>query len=192
MIAVPASRHQLARGYHRLVDGYVALGSNVGDREGHLREGILAMHGSGLAVTAASSVWETEPVGGAGPNWFLNMVVRIGTALSPEAALDVLLGIERRRGRVRTHPNAPRELDLDLLMLGDERRATPTLTLPHPRLWTRGFVLAPLAEIAPELVNPASGRPVPEELAALADHHAVRRIGPLALPETVPVYSRAL
>src|SRR5262245_65350723 len=102
--------------------GYVALGSNVGDRDEHLRAGILAMHAAGLKVTAASSVWETEPVGGAGPSWFLNMVVRVETDLTPEAALDTLLAIERARGRRRTRPNAPRELDLDLLLLGDERR----------------------------------------------------------------------
>jgi 2-amino-4-hydroxy-6-hydroxymethyldihydropteridine diphosphokinase len=172
--------------------GYVALGSNVGEREGHLRAGILALPASGLAVTDVSSVWETEPTDGAGPAWFLNMVVRVVTDLTPERALDVLLAAERDRGRLRTRPNAPRELDLDLLLLGREQRATATLDLPHPRLWTRRFVLAPLAEIAPGLVNPASGRTAEQELASLGDAPVVRRVGPLALPETLPLYSRAL
>jgi 2-amino-4-hydroxy-6-hydroxymethyldihydropteridine diphosphokinase len=175
------------------VTGFVALGSNVGDRDAHLRAGILAMHAAGLRVTAASSVWETEPVGGAGPEWFLNMVVRVETDLSPEAALDALLAIERARGRRRSRPNAPRELDLDLLLLGDQRRASPALTLPHPRMTERAFVLAPLAEIAPDLVlDAASARTVAEARAGLDDPHAVRRRGPLALPETLSVYSRAL
>ncbi|HEX4823865.1 MAG TPA: 2-amino-4-hydroxy-6-hydroxymethyldihydropteridine diphosphokinase [Candidatus Polarisedimenticolaceae bacterium] len=170
--------------------GYVALGSNVGDRDAHLRAGILAMHAAGLRVTAASSVWETEPVGGAGPAWFLNMVVRVETELPPEGALDALLAIEAARGRRRSVRNAPRELDLDLLLLGDERRASPELTLPHPRMGERAFVLEPLAEIAPDLV--VGARTVAGALAGLHDPHAVRRRGPLALPETLSVYSRAL
>ena len=172
--------------------GYVALGSNLGDREGHLRAGILALTAGGLAVTAVSSVWETEPTDGAGPAWFLNMVARVATDLTPERALDILLAAERERGRIRSRPNAPRELDLDLLLLGSERCATSALDLPHPRLWTRRFVLAPLCEIAPGLVNPASGRSAARELATLGDTPVVRRVGPLALPETLPVYSRAL
>jgi len=174
------------------VVGYVALGSNLGRREEHLRGGILALGAGGLAVTAVSSVWETEPVDGAGPTWFLNMVVRVATDLGPERVLEVLLDAERDRGRIRTRPNAPRELDLDLLLFGAERREGPALELPHPRLWSRRFVLAPLAEIAPDLVNPVSGRTVRQELAALGDAPAVRRVGPLALPETHPLYSRAL
>jgi 2-amino-4-hydroxy-6-hydroxymethyldihydropteridine diphosphokinase len=172
--------------------GYVALGSNLGGREDHLRAGIVAIAAGGMTVAAVSSIWETEPVDGAGPAWFLNMVIRVDTELAPERALEVLLAAEASRGRTRTRPNAPRELDCDLLLLGDIRRATPELTLPHPRLWLRGFVLAPLGELAPDLRNPATGRTVAESWAALADPHAVRRIGPLALPETLPVYSRAL
>jgi 2-amino-4-hydroxy-6-hydroxymethyldihydropteridine diphosphokinase len=163
--------------------GYVGLGSNLGDREEHLRAGVLAMARGGLSPVALSSLWETEPVDGAGPGWFLNMVARIDTPLSPEDVLDVLMAAERERGRVRRQPNAPRELDLDLLMLGGLRRSTPALTLPHPRLETRRFVLAPLAELAPEFES---------RLAALHDRHEVRWAGKLALPETLPVYSPAL
>jgi 2-amino-4-hydroxy-6-hydroxymethyldihydropteridine diphosphokinase len=163
--------------------GYVGLGSNIGDREEHLRAGLLAMARGGVSPTAVSSLWETEPVDGAGPAWFLNMVALVSTNLSPEAVLAVLLAAERERGRERRRPNAPRELDLDLLTLGGLTRSTADLTLPHPRLWSRRFVLAPLAELSPEF---AYG------LAALDDPHEVRLIGKLALPETLPLYSRAL
>jgi 2-amino-4-hydroxy-6-hydroxymethyldihydropteridine diphosphokinase len=111
------------------------------------------------------------------------MVARVDTERSPEEVLVVLLAAERERGRERRGVNDPRELDLDLLTLGDLRRSTPQLTLPHPRMGSRRFVLAPLAEIAPEYAD---------ALAALDDPHAARRLGSLALPETLPVYSRAL
>jgi len=156
--------------------GYIGLGSNIGDREEHLAR-------AGVFPVTVSSLWETEPVDGAGPDWFLNMVARVTTDLAPERILDVLLSSERERGRERRRPNAPRELDLDLLLLGDLRLNTPRLTVPHPRLWSRRFVLAPLAEIAPEFAG---------ALAALDDPHEARRIGKLALPETLPVYSPAL
>ena len=163
--------------------GYIGLGSNIGDREEHLRAGLVAMARAGVAPLTVSSLWETEPVDGAGPTWFLNMVARIATELAPERILDVLLSVERERGRERRRPNAPRELDLDLLLLGDLEVNTPRLTVPHPRLWSRRFVLAPLAEIAPEFAG---------ALAALDDPHEARKIGKLALPETLPVYSPAL
>jgi 2-amino-4-hydroxy-6-hydroxymethyldihydropteridine diphosphokinase len=163
--------------------GYVGLGSNIGDREEHLRAGLVAMARGGVPPVAISSLWETEPVGGAGPTWFLNLVARVATELPPEEVLEVLLAAERDRGRHRARPNAPRELDLDLLTLGELRRSAPELTLPHPRLWSRRFVLAPLAEIDPEFAG---------ALARLVDPHQARRIGKLALPETLPVYSPAL
>ena len=163
--------------------GYVGLGSNIGDREEHLRAGLLAMARGGVRATVVSSLWETEPVDGAGPDWFLNMVALVVTNLPPGAVLGVLLASERERGRQRRRPNAPRELDLDLLTLGGLTRSTADLTLPHPRLWSRRFVLAPLAELAPEFAH---------GLAALDDPHEVRLVGKLALPETLPLYSPAL
>ena len=172
--------------------GYLALGSNLGDREEHLREGLRAIVRSGIAVTAISSVWETDAVGGAGPRPFLNMAARIETDLAPESVLAAAHEAERARGRVRLRPDAPRELDVDLLVLGDLRRDDATLTLPHPRMWGRRFVLAPLAEIAPELVRDATGRSVAEELAALDDPHGARRLGALYTSEGAPLYSRAL
>jgi 7,8-dihydro-6-hydroxymethylpterin-pyrophosphokinase len=111
------------------------------------------------------------------------MVARVSSDRSPEEILSVLLAAERERGRARRRSNAPRELDLDLLTFGDLTMRTPRLTLPHPRMASRRFVLAPLAEIAPEYAT---------ALAALDDRHHARRLGKLALPETLPVYSRAL
>ena len=162
--------------------GYVGLGSNVGDRESHLREALIAMDRAGIAPVAVSSVWETEPVDGAGPGWFLNMVARVATELSPEAMLKALQAIERAHGREPGIKNAPRQLDLDLLILGGLKRHSAELTLPHPRMWSRRFVLAPLAELDPEL---------DQKLATLDDSHEVRKLGKLALPETLSVYSPA-
>jgi 2-amino-4-hydroxy-6-hydroxymethyldihydropteridine diphosphokinase len=146
--------------------GYIGLGSSEGDRAGHLREGLAGLARGGVTVEAASSLWETEPVDGAGPGWFLNMAVRVRTDLSPEALLDLCLAVERARGRVRRGGRpGPRPLDLDLLVFEGVARATPRLTLPHPRMWERRFVLAPLAELAPEFH---------EALEALRDPHTVR------------------
>lgn len=159
------------------------MGSNLGDRWANLRSGVRRLPGPGLEVAGLSSVWETAPVDGAGPDWFLNLVARIETVLEPRALLERLLGFERQAGRVRTRRNAPRVLDLDLLLLGTLECEEPGLTLPHPRLWDRRFVLAPLAELAPDLRNPRTGRTVVEEERALRQWQPdVIGRGPLALP----------
>jgi 2-amino-4-hydroxy-6-hydroxymethyldihydropteridine diphosphokinase len=157
------------------VVGYVALGTNVGDREANLRAGIAGMADLGIAPARRSSVWETEPVGTLEPQWFLNMVVRIRSSRTPLEVLETLLEVERRVGRTRNGVrNAPRVLDLDLLMLGDARVESARLTLPHPRMWERRFVLCPLAEIAPGLRDPATGRTVREILDRIDDGFEVR------------------
>jgi len=170
--------------------GFVALGSNLGDRHAHLQAGVDGMAAAGITVVAVSSVWETEPVGTTAPEWFLNAVVRIETDHPPGSVLEILERIERRRGRTRAEINEPRTLDLDLLLLGDLRVSEPDLTIPHPRMWTRAFVLAPLAEVGPELVHPATGRSPAEELAALPDLSRVVRRHRLAMPGRPPLYSR--
>jgi 2-amino-4-hydroxy-6-hydroxymethyldihydropteridine diphosphokinase len=174
------------------VVGYVGVGSNLGARRAHLRAGVEGIVRAGIPVTALSSVWETEPVDGAGPGLFLNLVARVETDRTPEEVLAVLLAVECERGRVRSGSMAPRKLDLDLLLLGELRRDGPDLVLPHPRMWSRRFVLAPLCELAPDLVRQASGRTVARELSDLDDPHGVRRVGPLYTSESPPVYSRAL
>lgn len=172
------------------MDGLVALGSNLGDRRAHLQAGVDGMAASGLHVVDLSSVWETEPVGMAAPEWFLNAVARIETDLRPEAVLEILRGVELACGRTRVGVNASRTLDLDLLLLGQLKVERDDLTIPHPRMWTRAFVLAPLAEVAPGLVHPVTGRSPSAELAALSRPSRVVRRGCLALPGRPPVYSR--
>lgn len=127
-------------------------------------------------------LYRTEPVSTVAQPQFLNTVALGSTAESPETLLEVALEVERRLGRVRgalSPRDAPRTIDLDLLFVGDERRDEPRLTLPHPRLRARRFVLAPLADLAPDLALPPDGATVSALLAALPPTPAVARLGPL-------------
>lgn len=170
---------------------YVGLGSNLGDRRAHLRAGLEGLCAAGLRLAAASSVWESEPVDAPGSPWFLNMVAAFETDRRPLEVLDVLLDIERRAGRVRAGRNAPRTLDLDLLLLGDLRWRDERLMLPHPRMWERRFVLEPLGEIAPQLRNPDSGRTVAEECARIRHRSRAVRGRRLRLPGILRPSTRA-
>jgi len=165
--------------------GYVAMGSNLGDRGGLLASGLRGLRDHGVEPTAVSSVWETEPVGLGDAPRFWNMAVAFDSDEAPHRLLDTLLSIERSAGRRRTGEPASRTLDLDLLCLGDLSIADDRLQLPHPRMWERSFVLAPLAEIAPELRNPATGRTVEEELRRIPRPTAVSRICALDRRPTV-------
>jgi 2-amino-4-hydroxy-6-hydroxymethyldihydropteridine diphosphokinase len=136
---------------------YLGLGSNVGDREAHLAYAIARLEAS-ARVTGRSSVYETAPVGFADQRPFLNMVVRIETGQTPVELLASIRAIEAERGRVRTFRNAPRTLDVDVLLFGDQRLQLETLTVPHPRMNDRPFVLVPLLELAPDLTEPGTGR----------------------------------
>jgi 2-amino-4-hydroxy-6-hydroxymethyldihydropteridine diphosphokinase len=159
---------------------WIGLGSNLGARASFLAGALAALERAGHRVVSRSSVFETEPVGGPPQPWFLNMAIEVETAASPLELLDDLLAIELHAGRVREEPDAPRTLDLDLLAFDERCLDHPRLVLPHPRMWCRRFVLAPLLEIAPQLENPENGRTVAEELALLAERPAVRRVGRLA------------
>ncbi len=165
--------------------GYIALGSNLGDRGAYLRSGLDGLAGAGLRLVRISSVWETEPVGLSGGRWFWNMAVEIETTEPPHRVLERLLEIERAAGRERDGRNRSRTLDVDLLMLGDLLIADERLRLPHPRMWERSFVLAPLAEIAPRLRNPNNGRTVQDELARIAHPTRIRSLGALDRCPTV-------
>ncbi len=150
----------------------VAFGSNLGDRAQQIEAALaaLAAH-DGVDVLAVSRCLETRPVGGPPQGDFLNGAVLLRTILDPRGLLELLHHLERRAGRVRegSVPNAPRPLDLDLLLHGDSVLDEPGLTVPHPRMHTRAFVLDPLLEVAPSLVHPVLGASVGELHAALHD-----------------------
>lgn len=133
------------------VDVYVGIGGNLGDRGAMLEGAIVEMSVlPGTSLVARSSVYESAPLDAGGGD-YLNAVAHLRTTLAPLALLHALQDIELRHGRIRSHRNAPRMLDLDLLLYADEVLDTAELVLPHPRLHERAFVLMPLAEIAPEL-----------------------------------------
>ena len=146
----------------------IALGSNVGDRRAHLDYAVSALRAL-LTNVAVSRYYDTVPVGVSGPQaMFLNAAAVGETALAPRALLEALLAIEQERGRERPYLNAPRTLDLDLILAGDRVVEEPGLVLPHPRFRERRFVLEPLAAVAPKLRDPVSGRTVAELLSAAA------------------------
>jgi 2-amino-4-hydroxy-6-hydroxymethyldihydropteridine diphosphokinase len=147
----------------------IGLGSNLGDRRAMLDGAIAALNATaGVGVRRVSSFHETEPVGGPpGQGAFLNAAAALETTLDPVALLHVLQAIETRFGRVRTVRWSERTLDLDLLLFDDRIIQTSELTVPHPRMGERRFVLAPLVEIAPEAIEPRTGRTVSELLREL-------------------------
>ena len=158
-----------------LTPAYIALGSNLSDPQAQVRAGIeeLAMLPD-TRLAAASSLYRTAPVGVLDQPDFINAVALIETELTPRALLDELLGIERRFARARGVKNGPRTLDLDIVLYGDAAHAEDELTIPHPRMHERAFVLVPLAEIAPDAVVPGLGSV--RDLAARVDTAGVTRI----------------
>ncbi len=153
---------------------FVGLGSNLGDRESAIEGALARLATRGFRPTLKSSLWLTEPVGGPPQGFFLNAVAGGETELAPERLLEACLATEREMGRVRAERNGPRTIDVDVLLFGNERRDSPGLIIPHPRLHERRFVLAPLAEIAPALVHPVLGLAVWELLARCPDASFVR------------------
>jgi 2-amino-4-hydroxy-6-hydroxymethyldihydropteridine diphosphokinase len=159
--------------------GYLGLGSNVGDSRSHLRAAVAALREHGVEVEATSSLYETEPVGEVldQPD-FLNAAARIGTELEPEDLLDLCKAIEAEQGRaLGGQRHGPRPLDIDLLLFGDVELRTERLTLPHPQVTSRRFVLAPLLELDPELALP-DGTRLDSALERLGPGQRVSRVGP--------------
>lgn len=137
----------------------VALGANIGDPLRQIEAGFTALAAlPGTRLIARSSLYRSAPVGYADQPDFINAVALIETTLTPHALLDAVLGIERENGRVREFPNAPRTLDLDIVLYGDVILRESGLTIPHARMLERAFVMVPLAEIAPDTVVPGQGR----------------------------------
>ena len=137
----------------------VALGANIGEPLRQIEAGFSALAAlPGTRLLARSSLYRSAPVGYADQPDFINAVAMIETALAPHALLDALLEIERAHGRVREFPNAPRTLDLDIVLYGNVVLQEPGLTIPHARMLERAFVMLPLAEIAPDAVVPGQGR----------------------------------
>jgi len=154
---------------------FVGLGSNIGDKEDNLKKALDLLNSCpGVRVKKVSSFYRTAPLGYTRQDWFLNAAAELETGLSPHELLSVLLDVERKLGRERGVRWGPRTVDLDLLVFGAEEIKTPGLTVPHPRMGERAFVMVPLAEIAPELVLP--GRGTASELAGqLAKRQAISK-----------------
>ncbi len=158
---------------------HLSLGSNLGDRLQTIRHALADIHQlPGTTVTKVSSIHETEPWGHIPQPAFLNCACEVRTILPPLELLAALQAIEARHGRVRVERWGPRTLDIDILLVDDSSIAVPTLTVPHPRIAERAFVLRPLAEIAPDVMVPGTGSTVAALLQACPDQGAVRVVAP--------------
>lgn len=154
---------------------YLGLGSNLGNREGNLREAVERLEAAGIRVARRSSLYETEPLEIHDQPWFLNAVVEVETDLFPRQLLACIQNIELDMGRRRVTPKGPRNIDIDILLYGRSVIDTAELQTPHPGIAQRRFVLEPLSEIASELRHPVSGKTAREMLAGL-EPQGVRRL----------------
>lgn len=144
---------------------FIALGSNLGDREAYLEQAVEELRAvDSIALVKESSIIETNPVGGPPQDRFLNQVVEIETTLSPDTLLAEMQRVERTLGRIRREKWGPRTIDLDILLYGNKVVCRPGLQIPHPRMHERTFVLKPLCEIAPDVLHPTIGKRVCEIL----------------------------
>ncbi len=157
---------------------YVSLGSNVGDRGAQIARAVEALAAAGVRIIRQSSLYATQPVDFTTQNWFLNCVLEAETELMPRQLLHTIQEIERRLGRKRLVPGGPRAIDIDILLYGTSVVRAPELTVPHPRMAERRFVLVPLCEIAAGLRHPTLNKTIADLLAETADRSWVRRWRP--------------
>jgi 2-amino-4-hydroxy-6-hydroxymethyldihydropteridine diphosphokinase len=157
---------------HKVV--YLSLGSNLGDREANLRNAIERLSGVGNPV-AISSFYETEPIDVVSQPWFLNCAVKLDTEKMPRQLITAILSLEQEMGRQRKQGKAPRTIDIDILLFGSSIIQIPSLTIPHPRMHERRFVLEPLAEIAPDTRHPVFKRTIRELREALPAGQTVKK-----------------
>ena len=152
---------------------FLGLGSNVGDPLRRIESALSELPEKGVSVVRASRLYRTEPVGGPPQDWYANAVAEVGFEGEPEELLRVCQFIESLHGRKREGKNAPRTLDLDILLFGDRILDSPDLTIPHPRFRERRFVLVPMVEVAPDFEDPISGLTMRELLSRCPDRSAV-------------------
>ena len=153
---------------------YLCLGANLGEREKNLAQA-LALLAQKVKLEKVSSIYQTEPVGYEEQPPFLNLVCQISTEMELGELLCLAKAIENRMGRVPSFPNAPRLIDIDILFYDNQIVKTQNLTIPHPRLAERAFVLIPLAEIAPELIHPELSKNIAELASAVREHNGVQK-----------------
>jgi 2-amino-4-hydroxy-6-hydroxymethyldihydropteridine diphosphokinase len=153
---------------------HIGLGSNIGERETNLLRAIALLEKRGIKIVKKSSIYETFPVGYAEQPWFLNQVLEVQSGLEPQELLRVILSIEKKMGRSRSSPNAPRCIDIDILLAGDRIIKSARLNIPHPELGNRNFVLVPLKEIAFDVIHPVFGKRMGELWHRSEDRSAVR------------------
>jgi 2-amino-4-hydroxy-6-hydroxymethyldihydropteridine diphosphokinase len=154
---------------------YLGLGSNIGDREAQLRSAVDELKERDVTAWKSASLYWTQPRDVEDQPWFLNTVIEVRTLLEPERLMEACLDVEKKAGRVRNLPRGPRSLDIDILIYKDRIVDTPHLSIPHPRFRQRRFVLAPLAELAPDLADPVSGLTMTQLLDLCPDEGVVRR-----------------
>ena len=160
-----------------MTDVYLGVGSNLGDKQENIRKALELLQEK-CEVLAVSSLYNTEPVGFADQDWFLNGAIKIETELAPGELRSFLRSIEERLGKKSIRKNGPRTIDLDILFYGGRTINEVGLTIPHPRLHERLFVLAPLAEICPDFVHPLLKRRIRDLKSGIRDQHKVERLTP--------------
>jgi 2-amino-4-hydroxy-6-hydroxymethyldihydropteridine diphosphokinase len=151
---------------------YISAGTNLGDRKANLESALISL-AEGCSVCRVSSFFETEPVGYLDQPWFLNIAIEVETGLTPLQLLNLCKSIEESCGRTRSFPNAPRTLDLDILLFDALIITEEGLSIPHPRMAERKFVLVPLAQIAPDVMHPVLKKSIQSLLEACPDKSTV-------------------